>query len=60
MSPLATQMIATLRATPKHFHDLVDDHPDVPWRELLRAWGELRATDMLKRNEAGQYFIAPA
>jgi hypothetical protein len=58
MSPLATRLVETLRATPRHFHELVDEHPDVAWRELLRAWGELRAADILTRNEAGQYCIA--
>jgi len=60
VSPLASQMVETLKATPKHFHEVVDDHPDVPWRDLLRAWGEVRAADILKRNDAGQYYIAPS
>jgi len=52
------RLVDTLKATPKHFHEAVDDHPDVPWRDLLRAWGEVRAADILKRNDAGQYYLA--
>lgn len=57
MSPLASTMIAALQQTPQQFHDLVDTHNDVPWREFLQAWGEIRAADILKRDDAGNYYI---
>jgi len=27
----------------------------VAWRDLLLAWGEVRAADILKRDDAGRY-----
>ncbi len=57
MSPLAENLAATLGATPTQFHDLVDEHQSVPWRDFLQAWGELRAADILKRDREGRYFI---
>jgi hypothetical protein len=30
---------------------------DVPWRQLLKAWGEVRAADILKRDDNGAYYI---
>ncbi len=58
MSPLAETLAATLRATPRQFHDLVDEHQSVPWRDFLKSWGELRAADILERDAEGRYFIA--
>ena len=57
MSALADTMIASLKTTPQQFHDLVDTHADVPWREFLQAWGEVRAADILKRDDGGAYYI---
>ena len=57
MSPLAATLAATLEATATQFHDLVDAHADVPWRDFLRAWGELREADILMRDDDGCYFI---
>ncbi len=28
---------------------------ELPWRDFLRAWGELRASNALKRDEEGNY-----
>ena len=39
MSPLATNLKATLEAEAKQFHDVVDDNLEVPWPDFLRAWG---------------------
>jgi hypothetical protein len=36
----------------------VDAHPDVGWRDLLNAWGEVRAAGVLGREEDGRYRIA--
>ena len=57
MSALAETMIAALKTTPQHFHELADTHSEVPWRTFLQAWGELRAADILKRDEDGNYYI---
>jgi len=53
MSPLAITLRDTLQNEAKQFDEMVDLHLDVPWRDFLRAWGELRADDLLKRDEAG-------
>ena len=42
MSALAKEIIAALKSNPKHFSEVVDAHMDVPWREFLKAWGEVR------------------
>lgn len=57
MSPLAETMAAALTRHPHQFHDLVDAYADVPWRDFLKAWGELREADILRRDEAGNYLI---
>ena len=57
MSPLAQLLVAELREHPRHFGELVEAHMDTPWREFLRAWGEVRAADVLARDDAGRYLI---
>jgi hypothetical protein len=57
MSPLATTLKLALEAEARQFHDVVDDHMDVPWQEFLQAWGELRELDILMRDDEGAYFI---
>lgn len=58
MSALSHAIIETLRETAKQFAEVVDDHPDVAWRDLLLAWGEVREADVLKRDDFGRYFVA--
>ena len=58
MSPLARALIAELRSAPRHFGELVEAHMDTPWRDFLRAWGEVRASDVLGRDDDGRYVIA--
>ena len=57
MSPLARSLVAELREGPRHFAELVEAHMKVPWRDFLRAWGELRAAGVLARDDAGRYLI---
>jgi hypothetical protein len=57
MSPLSEQIKAALSRRPQQFSELVDAHRDVPWREFLRAWGELRASNALKRDDEGNYCL---
>ncbi len=57
MSPLARAIVARLSAQPGHFGELVEAHMDVPWRDFLRAWGEVRAAAVLSRDDAGRYLI---
>ena len=57
MSPLAEEIVAILKKTPTQFSELVDAHMDVPWRQILKAWGEVRAADILKRDDNGAYYI---
>jgi len=58
VSPLAVQIVEKLRATPRHFAEVVDAHPDVAWRDFLKAWGEVRAAGVLGREDDGRYHIA--
>ena len=57
MSPLAGALVALLRERPRHFGELVEAHMDAPWRDFLYAWGEVRASDLLARDDAGRYLI---
>lgn len=58
MSPLATKLLAEITARPQQFDEIVDRHRDVPWREFLYAWGELRAADLLGRDDDGNFVVA--
>jgi hypothetical protein len=58
MSRLAEVIVAELRAQPRHFGEVVEAHMDVPWRDFLRAWGEVRAADVLARDDAGRYLVS--
>ena len=58
MSPLARRLVSTLQREPRHFGELVEAHMDVAWCDFLLAWGEVRATDVLRRDDAGRYLIA--
>lgn len=58
MSPLARAIVAQLSARPRHFGELVEAHMDVPWRDFLRAWGEVRAAEVLSRDDAGRYLVS--
>jgi hypothetical protein len=57
VSPLAAALVAELSARPRHFGELVEAHLAIPWREFLLAWGEVRAADVLGRDDAGRYLI---
>jgi hypothetical protein len=57
VSPLARALVAELRERPRHFGELVEAHMETPWRDFLRAWGEVRVADLLGRDEAGRYLI---
>jgi hypothetical protein len=57
VSPLAETLVAELSERPRQFGELVEGHMDVPWREFLLAWGELRAADVLVRDDDGRYLI---
>ena len=53
----AEAMTALLRAKPVQFMDLVRALPDVPYRTLLLAWGQVRGRHKLSRTEEGHYFL---
>ena len=57
MSPLAEQLLRELRERPRYFGELVEAHADLPWRDFLRAWGEVRGADVLGRDDEGHYLI---
>jgi hypothetical protein len=55
---LAQTIVAELKAKPQQFDEVVDAHRDVPWREFLYAWGEVREANVLQRDDDGAFFIA--
>ncbi len=57
MPALAAQIAARLRERRLFFADIARDFGDVPWRDLLRAWGEVRQRFTLERDEDGHYHI---
>ncbi len=59
MSSLADQLVTELRARPQHFAELVEAHGGVAWRDFLRAWGEVRESALLGRDDHGRYVISP-
>jgi hypothetical protein len=59
VSPLADRLVTELRARPQHFAELVEAHGTVAWRDFLRAWGEVRESALLGRDDHGRYVINP-
>ena len=57
MTPLAEAIMREVRDRPQQFSETVDAHRDVPWPDFLRAWGEVRALNRLKRDEDGRYHL---
>ena len=60
MSPLARSLVAELAERPRQFGELVEAHMDIPWRDFLLAWGEIRVADVLGRDDDGRYLIRAA
>jgi hypothetical protein len=52
---LAEVIVATLRARPVLFMDLVREHRALPYRTLLLAWGLVRERHALGRTDDGGY-----
>jgi hypothetical protein len=57
VSALSKTIKAALTEIPMQFAEVIDDHRNVPWRDFLKAWGEIRIEDILKRDDIGRYFI---
>ena len=57
MSPLAMQIMDQLREQSRHFAEVVELHMDVPWPEFLRAWGEVRVSPLIGREDDGLYTV---
>ena len=57
LSPRGERLIADVRARPRHFAELVETHTTVAWRDFLRAWGEVRAAEVLARDDEGRYLV---
>jgi len=53
-------MLTLLREKPVQFMDLVRAFPDVPYRTILLAWGEVRDAHRLTREEEGEYHLPPS
>ncbi|MBI2881545.1 MAG: hypothetical protein HYY21_08135 [Candidatus Tectomicrobia bacterium] len=53
---LAGLILGFLREGPAHFEDILLRFRDVPYRDILRAWGRLREEGLLGREvETGRY-----
>lgn len=59
LSPLAARLLDELGERPRFFAELVELHPEVPWPEFLRAWGQVRSHPRLGRRENGLYLVRP-
>lgn len=57
MNPLAARIMDELRERPRYFAEVAEMHMEVPWRDFLRAWGEVRTSPALGRHENGLYLI---
>lgn len=57
MSPLATRILEELRERPRHFSEIVEAHMEVPWRDFLQAWAEVRSSPLIGRQEYGRYVV---
>ena len=57
---VAERMTAMLRERPVQFMDLLRTFPDVPYRTILLAWGQVREAHRLAREEDGEYFLPPS
>ena len=57
MNPLARVLVAELSERPRHFGELVEAHMETAWPDFLLAWGEVRAADILGRDDDGRYLI---
>jgi hypothetical protein len=57
MTQLVDQLRAELARHPRQFSELVDAYRHVSWRTFLKAWGALRAENVLKRDEDGNYIL---
>ena len=53
-------MVAEIRTRPHYFSEIVESHASVPWRDFLRAWGEVRALASLGRDDDGRYVMTSA
>ena len=57
MPPLAEMLLRELQERPQQFAEAADSHRDVSWPHFLLAWGELRAANLLQRDEDGRYLL---
>lgn len=56
---VAAAMTAMLREKPVMFMDVVRAFPEVPYRTILLAWGEVRERHRLSRDDEGHYLLPP-
>jgi hypothetical protein len=59
MTPLAEKIAAALRAEPRLFSEILIEFKDTPYRQILKAWGEIREQIALKRDEEEGRYIWP-
>ena len=54
---LAERIVERLGERPASFYDLLKQFADAEYRDLLRAWGQVRERITLERDEDGRYLL---
>jgi hypothetical protein len=54
---LTERIVERLGAGPASFYDLLVQFADAEYRDLLRAWGQVRERRALERDEHGNYLL---
>lgn len=49
--------IEAMLARPVHFNDVLEAAAEAPYRDVLRAWSEIRTRHELQRDELGRYLL---
>lgn len=54
---LADRITTLLTERPRSFYDLLREMEDAEYRTILQAWGRLRESRRLGRDEEGRYLL---
>ncbi len=57
VAALAERIVERLGAGPASFYDLLGHFANAEYRDLLRAWGQVRERIALERDEHGNYLL---
>jgi hypothetical protein len=54
---LADSIKAYVKTEPRHFADVVETFRRHPYREVLKAWSDIRIAGLFDRDREGRYLI---